>query len=74
MIYDFRCTEGHITEHYVEAGVTQVRCECGAPATRIISGCRFHLKGSDDGFPTAHDRWVREHENAGKLKQELHNT
>lgn len=74
MIYDFRCTSGHITEHYVKADVQHVRCECGAEATRIISGGKFKLPGHDTAYPTAHEKWVREHEKAGKIKQGLHNT
>lgn len=65
--YDFRCPSNHITEAFVKAGVQTVRCKCGLEAHRIISGSRFHLPGHDKGYPTAHDKWVREHEKAGKI-------
>lgn len=64
-IYDFRCENQHITEHLVETSETSRRCACGASSTRIISPVRCRLDGSDDGFPGAHMKWVREHEKAG---------
>lgn len=64
-LHDFKCPEGHITEELVQSGVSHIRCKCGQQADRIISPIRFQLPGHDDGYPTAHDRWVREHEKAG---------
>lgn len=72
-LFDFRCTEcNKIQEKYTEADVTHVGCDCGASAARIISGGKFILPGNDTAYPTAHARWVKEHESAGKMN--LHNT
>ena len=62
---DFRCSEGHVSEHFVDDEVTHTRCECGANAHRIISPTKFILDGSDPSFPGAHAKWVKEHESAG---------
>lgn len=67
-LFDFKCPEGHVTEHLVYAETTVVRCDCGEEANRIISPVRSHLNGADDSFPGAHMKWVREHEKAGSKK------
>jgi hypothetical protein len=64
-IFDFRCPDGHTTEHFVSDDVRQVRCNCGAESERIISPIRFHLEGASGHFPTATDKWIREHEKYG---------
>ena len=66
-LYDFRCPNGHTSEHLVKPDVKHIRCECGAEADRIISPVNFAVDGSDPAWPTAHDKWVREHEAAGKI-------
>lgn len=65
--YDFRCSDGHVTEAFVKTEVRTIRCECGLEASRIISPANFLLDGSDRAYPTAHDKWVREHERHGKI-------
>jgi len=68
-IYDFRCTNGHVTEELVKAEVAESRCKtCGAVSTRMVSAPSFHLNGSDGSFPGAHMKWVKDHEKAGKKK------
>lgn len=68
-LYDFRCPEGHVAEAFVSAEIKHIRCICGQEATRIISPINFQLNGADSGWPTAHDKWVREHERAGKINK-----
>lgn len=64
-LWDFKCSEGHVSEHLVSNEESQVRCTCGAEAHRIISPIKFTLDGSDPSFPGAHSKWIREHERAG---------
>ena len=67
-IYDFRCTNGHVTEEFVKSTVTESRCKiCGSTSTRMVSAPSFHLDGSDwFTSPEQHMKWVREHEKAGR--------
>jgi len=65
-VYDFKCTNGHLFEEFVEAGTTTSRCGCGANATKMVSAPSFHLEGASGDFPGRHMKWVREHEKAGK--------
>lgn len=65
MLIDFRCPDNHVHEQLVKADTQSVRCGCGKTANRVISGGHFFLDGSSAAFPTAHDRWVREHEKSG---------
>lgn len=65
-VYDFKCSNGHIFEDFVESSVTTSRCGCGANATKIISATQCVLDGSSGDFPGAHFKWVREHEKAAK--------
>ena len=69
-VFDFRCTNGHTFEEFVESGTTSSRCGCGANATKIISATQHVLDGASGDFPGRHMKWVREHENAGKTTRE----
>ena len=64
-VFDFRCTNEHIFEDFVDEGTTVSRCECGANATKILSATPHILDGASGDFPGRHMKWVREHENAG---------
>lgn len=70
-VYDFKCPLGHVTEHFVEAEIEQVQCECECMADRMISAPRFDLDGCSGDFPTAADAWERKREQ--KMKQERKN-
>jgi len=64
MLFDFTCTEGHTTEHFIKSDVKDIECpECGSTSSRIISPVNFKL---DSSFPGYHSKWAREHEKAGK--------
>lgn len=65
-IFDFRCPDGHVFEKIVGGETKVCRCDCGLEATKQLSAPSFHLEGATGGFPTAHQRWVREHEKAGQ--------
>jgi hypothetical protein len=67
-VFDFRCENGHLFEDFVEQDVTTSRCGCGANARKVIAQVNFALDGTDPGFPTAWDRWKKDHENAAKVK------
>lgn len=72
VIDDFACPNGHVFEALENRDVTQVRCkECDSKAQRKRAVPKFHLNGADAGFPTAHDRWARDHERGGA--QSTHN-
>jgi hypothetical protein len=64
-LHDFKCPEGHITEELVQPDTASIKCTCGEQAIRIITPINFHLNGSDQSWPSAHSKWVREHERAG---------
>lgn len=65
-VYDFRCDNGHEFEAFVEKDVTTSRCGCGANARKIISVPNFHLDGTDPSYPTAFDKWAKDHEKGAK--------
>lgn len=67
-LYDFKCSEEHITESFVGDETTTIRCECGLVSNRIISPIRISLDGTDPVFVSAYDKWARRHED--KQKQE----
>ena len=66
ILYDFRCTNGHEFEEYVESSVTQSRCRCGADAKRLVSGGNFELDPISGDFPSATKKWADKHEQAAK--------
>ena len=66
IILDFQCANGHRQERFVPSDTQTVRCkDCERVAKRIISGTSFKLDGTDPAFPTAWDRWAKQHEKAG---------
>ena len=69
-VFEFRCTNGHIFEEFVEQDTTISRCDCGANATKIVSATRHILDGASGDFPGRHMKWVRENENAGQTSKE----
>ena len=68
-MYEHKCSKGHLTEALVDDETTQVNCECGEVATRIISTPRIALDGTNPNFVGAYDRWARVREE--KAKQEV---
>ncbi len=65
-VYDFKCTNGHYFEEFVDDAATTSRCGCGANATRVASATPCVLEGASGDFPGRHMKWVREHEQAGR--------
>ena len=59
-IFEFKCTNNHITERYIDAETREVECpECGKLSKRIISPVLIggHIKS---------DKWARQHEKAAR--------
>jgi len=52
--YEFECPKGTVTEQLVKMGTEEIRCpDCGQKAKKIMSLCRFELKGGGwyaDGY------------------------
>ena len=43
-IYDFKCSNGHITERFIGSETQTIECpECDQDAKRVISKCSFVL-------------------------------
>ena len=77
-IYDYKCQEcGHSFEGMatIKDRTKLKECPaCGVEAGKhIITPVSFHLPGHSYDYPTAADKWTREHERAGargKKKEE----
>ena len=66
-VYDYKCRSCQaVHEHFVaNSDVHAVSCrDCGAEATRLAPCPRFKLDGCDPGYPTAYDKWAKDHEKA----------
>ena len=62
-VLDFRCVNGHVKEHFVEAGTKAVECEeCDQLALAQIAAPRAKLEPFSGAFPGAADKWVRDRE------------
>jgi len=67
MIFDFRCKNQHVTEHWVTSDTRHVRCdECGEQADRMITGGCVVLDALSGDFPGATLKWARHHEQMAK--------
>ncbi len=68
-IFEFLCSEGHVTEQYTDELSREAPCSaCGKASKRIVSTPRVKLEGITGDFPGAYDRWERVR--AEKLAQE----
>ena len=67
-MFEHKCSKGHITEALVDYEATEVLCECGEVATRIISTPRIALDGTNPNFVGAYDRWARVREEKAKIE------
>jgi putative FmdB family regulatory protein len=46
-VYEFECSDGHITEELVRMGTKSTKCsKCSKRAKKIISQCSFELKAA----------------------------
>jgi predicted nucleic acid-binding Zn ribbon protein len=72
ILFDFKCNEcGKIEEHMVPQHIHQIvhlerGNKCKGVMTRQISPVRSILDGTDPGFPSAYEKWARDHEKAGQ--------
>ncbi len=68
-VWDFVCHHGHRVERFVEAGIEEVECGCGAMGKRQIAAPRVTLDGCSGDFPTAADAWERRRESHMRLER-----
>ena len=59
ILRDYRCNH---CEHKFEAFVDSKCPKCGGDTRRLVSAPAFHLEGISGHFPTAADKWARDHE------------
>lgn len=66
MIYEMICPNNHVTEKMCKVAQRHepTTCHCGEQTKLKISAPRFHLDGTDPGFPDAYDKFARQHEKA----------
>lgn len=67
-MYDFKCSQEHITESFVDYETTTISCSCGVESKRIISPVRISLDGTDPTYTSAYDKWARTREQKQKLE------
>lgn len=71
--FDFKCSNEHKQEYFVDSLVKTVECEvCGDQAHRVVSTPNFKLDGITGAFPTAADKWARIHEQASAVANKKH--
>ena len=63
-VFNIRCECcQHTWEDMVEDFDTTLSCKyCSKTAHPILTGCNFSLDGTDPAFPTANERWAKDHE------------
>jgi len=67
-IFDFRCsTCRRKFEAIVDLSSTMtIRCSCGQTAYKVLSPVRASLDPLSGHFPSATDKWAKEHEQKAK--------
>lgn len=69
MIFDYHCSFcGEKFERFVKSSdKDSIECpDCHKLAKRVVSPPHFKLDGTDPAFPTAYDRWAKQHETEGR--------
>lgn len=60
-MFDFVCTNSHITESFVDVDIKEVQCgECDGVASRIISPTTISLDPVSGLYPSATAKWARQ--------------
>ena len=61
LLFEFECTKGHVTDHFVDTTVKEVNCpQCTETASRLVSKPHFPIRqGVDPDMPTAADKWAK---------------
>jgi hypothetical protein len=67
-MYEFRCSNGHTEEKFIDESVRDSTCSCGEVSKRIVSMPAVKLEGVTGAFPGAYSKWERVR--AEKLAQE----
>lgn len=63
MLFDFKCSKGHVTEKLVSSDTKEITCpDCGSDALRQISAVRTKLDPISGDFPGATMKWARQRE------------
>lgn len=70
LMFDFRCEQGHVHEHFVESTERTVPCsECGRTADRMVGMPHAKLEGFTGDFPGAADKWAANRESHMKKER-----
>lgn len=76
-VFDFRCPQGHVTEHFVDDETREVQCHCECMAERQVAAPRAQLDGCSGDFPGAAMAWEKRREShmaKERKNQENHGT
>ena len=66
-LFDFKCPDGHITEHFIDSEEKETKCtECDSKAKRIISPVTSVLDAVSGDFPGATMKCARDHSKAAR--------
>jgi predicted nucleic acid-binding Zn ribbon protein len=72
-VFDFRCEEDHVAEHFLNTPITddtEIPCAvCGKPSKRQLAAPRAQLDGCSGHFPGAADAWERRRESHMRKEQ-----
>lgn len=72
-VFDFRCVNGHVTEHFVDSTYREgddVQCpHCRKPASRQPAAPRSQLEGITGAFPGAAMAWEKRRESHMKKEK-----
>ena len=70
LLFDFRCSDNHVTEALVASDETEHTCGlCNKIATRIISPVRCSLDPISGDFVGATMKWAKQREQKIKLER-----
>lgn len=65
ILFDFKCSAGHVSEHLVHSTTEKVTCPvCHTDAVKQLAAPRSKLEGITGDFPGAYAKWERNHRQA----------
>lgn len=72
-VFDYQCNNEHVKEVFAHVAAPSITCSvCGETALRMVSSPRFKLDGITGSFPTASDKWARDHKQAAEVANKKH--
>lgn len=74
-IFEFQCSDNHVSERYISEDVTEAPCKvCSLPAQRVVSAVRSKLDPISGDFPGETAKWAKMRQKQIQIERKRENS